>query len=331
MDYGSELRRAVREGRLGQEANVYTKTAGLVVNPSEFEERLQKYAGIIEEIVKKVDEGGYDSVVVNAAFSTTYALVSLQCTIEMEGEAFGETVEEKQLRAHSFVSKENGDLFLVDTETGDSPDLSKGVRGNIFEADNGECSRNIFVHTLVMSGWFISSLGASSITPANGALRLYTGTLVELVLGLGVDINAGNAFGETALMQACCLGRVDICTWLLKQSKIEVNRRTESGATALMMVAEQPTDKHVEIIKLLLSRGADPNLQNKWKTTALHIAAFTGNLAACKLLLEHGAKKENVDEASKTPGFYSKRANCDKSDSGKPKYSEELEKLLVVA
>lgn len=175
------------------------------------------------------------------------------------------------------------------------------------------------------------SLGAASITAANGALRVYAGTLAELVLGLGVDINAGNAFGETALMQASSLGRADICGWLLKQDSIEVNLTTESGATALMMVAEQPTDKHVEIVKLLLAHGADPNMKNKWKTTALHIAAFIGNLDACKLLLEHGADKFSTDEASNTPGFYSKRANCDKSDSGKPRYNADLEKLLVTS
>ena len=138
MDFGSELRRAVREGRLGQESNVYLKSPGLKFVPAEFESRLEKYAKIIEAIVEKVDEGGYDSVVLNPSFSDTYALVSLQCTIEVEGEGFGETIEEIQLRSHSFVSKQTGDLFLVDTDTGNSPDLAKGVRGNIFEADYGK-------------------------------------------------------------------------------------------------------------------------------------------------------------------------------------------------
>lgn len=158
---------------------------------------------------------------------------------------------------------------------------------------------------------------------------MYTGTVMELVLGLKVDINSSNAFGETALMQASLLGHVDICKWLLEQPGIEVNQTTESGATALMMTVEHGTEKHMQIAQMLLEHGANPNGENKWKTTPLHIAAFTGNLRACELLLERGASKENKNQQNKSPIFYAQKANCDKTDSGQPRYNQKLEELLA--
>jgi len=53
----------------------------------------------------------------------------------------------------------------------------------------------------------------------------------------------------------------------------------------------------VEVLKLLLARGADPNACNKWKETPLLIAANNGHFPACEELLEHGGDPSLCSEA----------------------------------
>ena len=58
---------------------------------------------------------------------------------------------------------------------------------------------------------------------------------------------------------------------------------------------------HMEIVKLLLERGADPNLPEEGiapRGHALHSAVFNGHHAIAKLLLEHGADPDAEVESS---------------------------------
>ena len=47
---------------------------------------------------------------------------------------------------------------------------------------------------------------------------------------------------------------------------------------------------HVQIVELLLKRGADINLQNSGGVTALSAAAYCGRKRMVEMLLQHGAE-----------------------------------------
>jgi ankyrin repeat protein len=49
---------------------------------------------------------------------------------------------------------------------------------------------------------------------------------------------------------------------------------------------------HESIVKLLLSNGADVNMQNKWEATALLYASTWRHMAIAELLLESAADAE---------------------------------------
>ena len=53
----------------------------------------------------------------------------------------------------------------------------------------------------------------------------------------------------------------------------------------------------LEVLKLLLERGADGNACNKWRETPLLIAANNGHRTAVELLLDHGADPSLCSEA----------------------------------
>jgi len=86
---------------------------------------------------------------------------------------------------------------------------------------------------------------------------------IRTLLEIGADPDFDDNSGFPALIAALSSGRV------------------APGATARRDV--------LEILKLLLSFGADPNQRGVNDYTALHMAVGEGNLAALRLLLETGA------------------------------------------
>jgi ankyrin repeat protein len=61
---------------------------------------------------------------------------------------------------------------------------------------------------------------------------------------------------------------------------------------------------HLDMLKLLLDKGADPNLRDNSKITPLHSVSARGHREAAELLLGSGADVNAVDEFGKTPLAY---------------------------
>jgi ankyrin repeat protein len=110
---------------------------------------------------------------------------------------------------------------------------------------------------------------------------------VELFLAAGIDLNAQNASGFTALMAAAKNGRIEIVNKLLDQ-KVNVDAQSKQGVTALMLAAE---NNQGEIVDLLLKKNADPNLQDQTGWSALMKAVYQGN-ARCVEALAARARQE---------------------------------------
>ena len=85
--------------------------------------------------------------------------------------------------------------------------------------------------------------------------------------------------GDIAVVKKC-MNKVENSSLLIEQA------RGKAGKTALHLAAKSG---HLEIIQLLLERGADINTRDRKGKTALHLAAKSGHLDITKLLLERGA------------------------------------------
>lgn len=57
---------------------------------------------------------------------------------------------------------------------------------------------------------------------------------------------------------------------------------------------------HIEVIKLLLKNGADPNVKDNWHFTPLMEAAIKGKLEVCLYLLKKGADAKLTNSEGKT-------------------------------
>ena len=75
----------------------------------------------------------------------------------------------------------------------------------------------------------------------------------------------------------------------------EAHRSIEAGASVnyvsnrwWSVLHEAVYGRNVEIVRLLLSRGADTHPRSNAHRTALHVAAYSGNLELVELLLQYG-------------------------------------------
>ena len=94
--------------------------------------------------------------------------------------------------------------------------------------------------------------------------------------------------GWPPLHLAAHFGHGDAVDALL-EAKADVSARSRNGENNHALHAAMAGRAQARIISRLLARGADVNAQAAGGQTALHEAAFRGNLELAQLLLAHGA------------------------------------------
>ena len=112
---------------------------------------------------------------------------------------------------------------------------------------------------------------------------------VTLFLQGGIDVNALNIEGITALMAASQLGRADIVNKLLEQ-KADPNIAGKDGQTALMLASE---NNQLPVVQALLKKNADPNLTDHNGWTALMKAVYAGNSKCVQALADRSRQEVN--------------------------------------
>jgi len=81
---------------------------------------------------------------------------------------------------------------------------------------------------------------------------------------------------------------------------IDVNLKDEDESALY-----KATDKgHVDLVKLLIDKGADVNSENMHHETALFCACYHGNLEMVRVLVDNGAKINAKQHEGETPIFY---------------------------
>jgi ankyrin repeat protein len=164
---------------------------------------------------------------------------------------------------------------------------------------------------------------------------------VRMLLAAGVEVDAQEGAGRTALMYECARGEVESVRELLKagaspdmadrqglrplhcgcnqpavvslllERGVQVDAATADGRTALMMASAGGS---VDSVRLLLDAGADPNRPDASGRTALHWVATSRATWArdvAEALLAHGADPELLDGQGRTPHEVAERDGRD--------------------
>lgn len=122
----------------------------------------------------------------------------------------------------------------------------------------------------------------------------------ELVKENSGLVNGFAPDGFFPLGLAAFFGHRAIVEFLLKNgAKVNTAARNAQRVTSLHGAVAR---RDVEIVKMLLERGANPNATQERGFVPLHDAAANGNLALVQLLVKHGARVDAKADDGKTPG-----------------------------
>jgi len=158
-------------------------------------------------------------------------------------------------------------------------------------------------------------------TPLHGAVQIGRSDMAELLISKGADINAKTESNQTPLHYACGSDNKDMVELLLSRGA-DVHARTQYDSAPIHYAAGLGSS---DMVERLLAAGADLNATtggrtplyiaicaNRSKTVELlaakgaqispiHLAAFLGNSARVKTLIEGGADANARDGAGFTP------------------------------
>lgn len=115
--------------------------------------------------------------------------------------------------------------------------------------------------------------------------RVQAGDLNEVksLIESGVDINAKDTFGYTALICASACGHIEMLQLLIENGAAI---KSDSASVAFIKATAL---RHVDVVKLFIEKGIDINGVDSVGTTALMEAVVYGYAEIVKLLLDNGA------------------------------------------
>ncbi|KZT05862.1 ankyrin [Laetiporus sulphureus 93-53] len=110
--------------------------------------------------------------------------------------------------------------------------------------------------------------------------------------GMGNSVSvmdiSGHEQSKTTLSRLAISGNVrDIASFLDENPDIDVNAADENGYTSLHLACDRG---HVEIVRLLLSRGADPSIKDADDLPAVELAEISGHQDIVDILNSRGDK-----------------------------------------
>ena len=117
---------------------------------------------------------------------------------------------------------------------------------------------------LIDAGANINAQAANQDTPWLLAGALGRTAMLRLMLPKGPDFGVRNRFGGNALIPACERAHVDAVAFLVT-TPIDVNHVNNLGWTCLLeiVILGDGGPRHVEVTKLVLAAGANPNIADR--------------------------------------------------------------------
>lgn len=158
------------------------------------------------------------------------------------------------------------------------------------------------LRALASRGFDVNSRGPEGQTGLFLAAKAEAWRAFEALLAApGIDLDATNEAGETAMMIAAIKGRADLVKRLLDLGA-QVNK---PGWTALHYAASGPD---TESVRLLIERGAAIEATSPNRSTPLMLAAGYGPEASVDLLLARGADPKRRNDLQLSAADFARRA-----------------------
>ena len=155
--------------------------------------------------------------------------------------------------------------------------------------------------------------------------------LIRLLIDAGADVNAAYKSGETPFYIACFKGLESVVKKMLK-----CGAKVDGNSVRKLPLNAACRHKYMPVVQLLLTNGANPNLQEEGcdsryrRSFPLHIAAAGRNSELAEFLLKHGADVDVVDTDGNTAlhhaiEYYTRRIRKSRSP-----YSDDCRNAMSV-
>lgn len=114
--------------------------------------------------------------------------------------------------------------------------------------------------------------------------------LENMIKIVGVDVNAQDKLGNTALIFAAVVGNVKICELLLDNGAY-INAKNNNGLTSINMAICRMKNN---IVELLINRECDIYAPSIYGITSFHLATKYNNMHALKLLVKENERQKKL-------------------------------------
>ncbi|KAG8225218.1 hypothetical protein J437_LFUL012693 [Ladona fulva] len=186
------------------------------------------------------------------------------------------------------------------------------------------------VHLLVQAGAQLDATDRDHSTPLMLAVRAGHNDVVAYLVRAGACVTLKGSEGMTALHLACKSGNLESAQELiaagspissnqyargsgkqlspgpLPQPRSFIDSQDDGGWTPLVWGCEH---RHMDVVRFLLSKRADPLVRDTEQNIALHWSAFSGSLEVSELLLNHGCWVNCANAHGDTPLHVAARQN----------------------
>ncbi|KAK6412655.1 hypothetical protein LTR95_017945 [Oleoguttula sp. CCFEE 5521] len=154
---------------------------------------------------------------------------------------------------------------------------------------------------LIAHGAHVSpDIAHSSSAPLHQACLADDIEMVEFLLNECADINQQNTYKSTSIMYAARYASEEVVRLLLTHQP-DLRMMSMIGTNVLHWAMLPFRKESLSILEMLLDGGADPNLRMADGGTSLHYAAQSGLVEVVKLLLSYGADRGARNQDWKTP------------------------------
>lgn len=144
---------------------------------------------------------------------------------------------------------------------------------------------------LIKAGGNINAQAANKDTPWLLAGARGRTDMLRLMIPRGPDLSIRNRFGGNALIPACERAHVDTVKLLLT-TRIDVDHVNNLGWTCLLeiVILGDSGPRHIEVARLVLAAGANPNIADRDGVSPLTHAKRKGQREIAQLIADAGGR-----------------------------------------